>query len=500
MSTGLLSKRNRQNNVNSALSHLAPPDTPCKRPAQPHFNNGSSGLKTVLAVADNNDNDYIHDNDENDNDNEDSNDINGLSCDYEMPPTPTKVFGNSNSHDTFQFRTSDSQSWLMQSSNQVDSISSMSPTTTSLAELKTPSTPAKSHPGYFDTLLTTNSTLDTYLLDKFQDVTSVGSGEFSSVFVVSERQRPHIKYAVKRTKHPLIGQKALNRRLEEVAILKDLSSKSNSEDREYIINFVDSWEHHGHLYIMTELCENGNLDVFLAEYGCISKLDEWRVWKILVETALGLRFIHDQGYIHLDLKPANIFITFEGSLKIGDFGMATKLPAVKGIEREGDREYIAPEVLASQEYSKPADIFSLGLVMLEIAANIVLPDNGLPWQKLRSGDLSDAGRLSSSSSDLSKLSKNSELVPDNIPPWAPEFMLDEAGGLDKLVKWMLKPIPTERPTIHDILNSYEVQSVESRRKAGAIIYEGDFGPEPDAAKLDQDVGMVDEDEDWRMEL
>lgn len=45
-------------------------------------------------------------------------------------------------------------------------------------------------------------------------------------------------------------------------------------------------------------------------------------------------------------------------------------------------------------YTPFADIFSLGLIILEIAANIILPDNGTPWRKL-SGDLSDAGQLSS---------------------------------------------------------------------------------------------------------
>ena len=41
------------------------------------------------------------------------------------------------------------------------------------------------------------------------------------------------------------------------------------------------------------------------------------------------------------MKPANVFITFEGTLKIGDFGMAAKLPVPQSAEREGDREYIA---------------------------------------------------------------------------------------------------------------------------------------------------------------
>lgn len=79
----------------------------------------------------------------------------------------------------------------------------------------------------------------------------------------------------------------------------------------------------------------------------------------------GLRFIHDAGVIHLDLKPSNVFVTREGRFKIGDLGMATLWPRPKqvsiapdgeGFEREGDKLYLAPEVLQGR-YSKAADIF-----------------------------------------------------------------------------------------------------------------------------------------------
>ncbi|OBA18635.1 uncharacterized protein OGAPODRAFT_15315 [Ogataea polymorpha] len=292
----------------------------------------------------------------------------------------------------------------------------------------------------------------------------------------------------------------------------DENLPDTGDNHENILNLINYWEHNSFLYIMTDCCENGSLDKFLVENGKVSKLDEWRVWKILNEILMGLRFIHKCGILHLDLKPANIFITFEGSLKIGDFGVASKLPIPPYFDREGDREYIAPEVISKHIYGKPADIFSCGLIMVEIAANIVLPDNGTSWQKLRSGDLTDAGKLSSSdltdlegsifssantySSNLTnttmttgisasptELTKANHLKRMRVPSWAPSWFCDGSSALDKLVTWMIDPNPTNRPTAEEILRSYECTVVESRRKCGATIYEGDFGPQPDHEDL-----------------
>lgn len=71
--------------------------------------------------------------------------------------------------------------------------------------------------------------------------------------------------------------------------------------------------------------------------------------------------MHDAGVIHLDLKPANIFVNALGRFKIGDFGMASvwpRPPRATGtaFEREGDKLYLAPEVLQGR-YGKAADVF-----------------------------------------------------------------------------------------------------------------------------------------------
>ncbi|TKA54070.1 hypothetical protein B0A49_09666, partial [Cryomyces minteri] len=231
--------------------------------------------------------------------------------------------------------------------------------------------------------------------------------------------------------------------------------------------------------------------------GYKARLDDFRIWKILLEMSQGIKFIHDSGFIHLDLKPANVFIDWEGVLKIGDFGMASSWPAPSDIDGEGDREYIGPEILSGR-FDKPADIFALGMIMLEIASNCVLPDNGSSWQKLRAGDLSDLPSLTfSSDSDLVRdesgdpvdLLRNMR-AHDLVQP--PNFMVDscDTEALDNVVQWMISPLPESRPVINEILNCGGVLWVGRRRRAGATVFEGNWGPADDVL-ADQDVDMMD---------
>ncbi len=224
------------------------------------------------------------------------------------------------------------------------------------------------------------------------------------------------------------------------------------------------------------------------------------------------------------MKPANVFIDWEGVLKIGDFGMASTWPAPPDIDGEGDREYIGPEILRGR-FDKPADIFALGMIMLEIAGNIILPDNGTSWQRLRAGDLSDLPSLTWSSDSVVDrdesgdpinplgASKSSDSFFDSdcdddsnslfgrdtratrpeqrvLPP---NFMVDadDDEALDKLVQWMISPVPEGRPVIDQVLRSGGVVWVEERRRAGATIYEGNWGPADDVLHHGQDVEMVD---------
>ncbi|USW56616.1 Putative serine/threonine-protein kinase, active [Septoria linicola] len=377
--------------------------------------------------------------------------------------------------------------------------------------------------GYFQ------NDVDTSLTSRFGQVTSFGTGEFSQVYKVEkplkgagsqQKSSPgRIVYAVKKARKPYTGVKDRQRKMQEVVILKAM------QGHEHIVQLVDHWESKNHLYIQTEYCENGNLKDFLIQTGFKGRLDDFRIWKILLELSQGLKSIHDQDFIHLDLKPANIFIDWEGLLKIGDFGMASTWPAPDGLDGEGDREYIGPEVLSGR-FDKPADIFSLGMIMLEIAGNIVLPDNGASWQRLRAGDLSDLPSLTWSSDSLIRddsgdpielLNGQSneslctshqgdddlsflrpappKLKRDHDLDSAPKFMVDSSDNeaLESVVQWMINPDPDLRPDVDQLLRTHGVQWVERRRRAGATVYEGNWGPANDVLNhgQEEDVEMMD---------
>lgn len=66
--------------------------------------------------------------------------------------------------------------------------------------------------------------------------------------------------------------------------------------------------------------------------------------------ACAVKHVHDSGFVHLDIKPSNFFVKSDGSVKLGDFGLAlsiASIPLLKDDDVEGDSIYMAPELLQS---------------------------------------------------------------------------------------------------------------------------------------------------------
>ena len=190
----------------------------------------------------------------------------GSSSDCDFPPTPTKgLAGSASSFPAALWLNRESANVTSPEERTADNDQyASSPIRNRKALAIEPASPNKT---YFETM--------------FHNLQVIGSGEFSEVYEVQLRNAgPPTLFAVKKTRAPSTGYKSRARRFEEVNILRALGR------HEHIVEFFDSWEEQGHLYIQTELCENGSLDVFLQEYGKYDRLDEFRVWKVLVELSM----------------------------------------------------------------------------------------------------------------------------------------------------------------------------------------------------------------------
>jgi polo-like kinase 1 len=130
-----------------------------------------------------------------------------------------------------------------------------------------------------------------------------------------------------------------------------------------VVGFTHFFEDHDNVYILLELCTNQTLNEIIRRR---KRLHELEVQCYVVQMVSALKYLHAHKVIHRDLKLGNLFVNDKMEIKIGDFGLATKL------EFEGDRKrticgtpnYIAPEILEGKNgHSYEVDIWSLGVII-----------------------------------------------------------------------------------------------------------------------------------------
>ena len=156
----------------------------------------------------------------------------------------------------------------------------------------------------------------------------------------------------------------------EIKLLQDeinLQKNLNRSDIVNVINYVDSDEY---VYIFLELCKNGSLRKLLNDR---NHLTEKEVQCYMYQIIIALNYIHSNNVIHRDLKLENILLGDNMEIKIGDFGLATKLDrkSKRGLNQNvGTFLYKAPEILSEKEYSYEIEIWSLGIIMCFLLTGI----------------------------------------------------------------------------------------------------------------------------------
>nr|CDJ98522.1 Serine threonine protein kinase-related domain containing protein [Haemonchus contortus] len=250
----------------------------------------------------------------------------------------------------------------------------------------------------------------TYFEQCFKELRVLGRGLFGEALEVECRETGK-RYAVKRALHTF--ESAGNRQLK----LREATNHEAIPPHKNIVRFEKAWEERGRLYIQTELC-GANLEEYRDEFGI---LPENELWKVLYDMVHALHHLHSTGVLHLDVKPSNIFISNDSICKLGDFGLAfdmNKIP--RDSAEEGDKYYMAPEIL-NDSPTTAADIYSLGVSMLELATDIDLREQS---PKVRNGEL--AADLFGNIHDELREMIQSLILPDPLDrPTTSQLLSDE---------------------------------------------------------------------------
>lgn len=210
-----------------------------------------------------------------------------------------------------------------------------------------------------------NSFSDGVLLgDRFQTIAPLNHGSFGMVFMARDTrsgQNVAIKCLTKRGAANEVGYDfAIDDKSEELVLHRRLVSHPN------IVNLIESFETDSHIYLVLEFCARGDLyEAIRIGHG---PLETEHVRRFMLELIDSVAYIHAKGVYHRDIKPENIFLTESGSVKLGDFGLATTDRWTYETTVGSDR-YMSPEQYdsAGAGYSPAqADIWAIGVCLLNI--------------------------------------------------------------------------------------------------------------------------------------
>jgi len=208
----------------------------------------------------------------------------------------------------------------------------------------------------------------TNLLEIYDVKNKLGSGKFGLVKLGIHKKTGQ-KVAIKIMKKSTMDSSDLELVRTEIEILKICQHPN-------IIRLYNVFENADYLYIIMEYCYGGDLFSYLENRHF--RLTEKRASTIIHQMATAVYYMHSFGVVHRDLKPENVLMTStdeDSDIRILDFGLSKILgPYEKCDEPYGTLTYCAPEIIVDEPYSKPVDLWSLG-VMTYLMVSGKLPFN-----------------------------------------------------------------------------------------------------------------------------
>nr|XP_054506954.1 serine/threonine-protein kinase PAK 3-like [Agelaius phoeniceus] len=277
--------------------------------------------------------------------------------------------------------------------------------------------------------------------EKYLEVEQIGQGAFGTVYKGLDRATGG-EVAIK--KMSLRGQNR-ERAVNEILLLKD---KKNPN----IVNSLDSFLVDGDLWLVMEYMDGGTLRDVVRQ----THMAEGEMAAVSRECLQGLDFLHSNRVIHRDLKSSNILLGMDGSVRLADFGLCAQLSPEQDQRSSmvGTAHWMAPEVVTRSPYGPKVDIWSFGIVTIEMVegeppyfretaamARALIRQNGTP-------QLQEPRRLSALLRDFLECS----LEPDEERRWAAQELLQHPFLSSA------KPLSSLTPLITAAKNLREQQS------------------------------------------
>ncbi|XP_027227499.2 uncharacterized protein [Penaeus vannamei] len=196
-------------------------------------------------------------------------------------------------------------------------------------------------------------------MDDYKILRQLGSGSYGSAHL-AVHVPSGTKCVVKEIKISHMTPKELQEARREVEVLSSLSHI-------YITQFRYSSEANGKLYIAMDYCGGGDLHTLITKRNGVL-FPEDRILDWFVQLCLAVKYIHDRRILHRDIKSQNIFLTDEGRVRLGDFGIAKVMNSTSDLARTciGTPYYLSPEMCENKPYNNKSDIWALGCVLYEM--------------------------------------------------------------------------------------------------------------------------------------